>query len=138
MILGNKCMSIWLLKGFIIGLFLGNMACAQNEGACPLSTGKNGEMVILAGEAVHGAHDGLLRIAGCEDEIVLAYADDSRVSQQSLNLIKDEMFKKFKELFNAEKSTQPDSVCNLNYARKGCFSPCRLAALKSDFINSTL
>lgn len=111
MILGDNGMSTWLLKGLIAGLLFANMACAQNQAVCPLSTAKNGEMVILEGEAIHGAHDGLLRLTGCEDEVVLAYADDSRISQPKLNLRKDEMFKRFRGLFNAEQDAQPNSVC---------------------------
>ncbi len=111
MIPGDNGMSAWLLNGLIAILLLANIACAQSQAVCPLSTAKNGEMVILEGEAIHGAHDGLLRLAGCENEVILAYADDPRISQPKLNLKKDEMFERFRELFNAEQDAQPNSVC---------------------------
>jgi hypothetical protein len=111
MILGGNDMSAWLLKGFFACLLFATVACAQSQSTCPLSTAKNGEMVNLEGEAIHGAHDGLLRLAGCKDEVVLAYADDPSLSQPKLNSRKDEMFKRFRELFNAEQDVQPNSVC---------------------------
>ena len=86
MIPGDNGMCAWLLNGLISSL-------------------------LFANEAIHGAHDGLLRLTGCEDEVVLAYADDPRISQPKLNLRKDEMFKRFRELFNAEQDAQPNSVC---------------------------
>jgi hypothetical protein len=72
-------------------------------------------MVILTGEAVHGAHDGLVRLAGCTDEVLLDYADDPNISRPKPTLRRDEMFRRFTEYFNAEQAAPPNAIC------KGCW-----------------
>lgn len=100
-----------LVRTCFVGLLLSTVMCAQEQVGCPLATAKNGDTVTLKGEAVHGAHDGLIRINGCPDEVLLAYADDPSLRESKLNLKKDETFGKFVEYFKAEQPSQPNVVC---------------------------
>jgi hypothetical protein len=88
------------------------LAIAQPlETACPLMTAKNGTVVTLTGEAVHGAHDGLLRISGCSDEVLIAYADDPSLKRSKLKILKDEAYRIFRRTFDAEEAAPPGSAC---------------------------
>ena len=100
-----------LARTCFVGLLLSGAMCAQKPVGCPLETAKNGDILTLRGEAVHGAHDGLIRIAGCADEVLLAYADDPNLHESKLSLKKDETFQKFVEYFSAERPPQPKVVC---------------------------
>jgi len=80
-------------------------------GKLPSCHGEEWRHRDLKGEAMHGAHDGLIRIDGCADEVLLAYADDPSLRESKLSLKKDEMFGKFVEYFNAEQPSQPNVVC---------------------------
>ena len=100
-----------LVRPCFVGFLLSTAMLAQEQVSCPLATAKNGGTVTLRGEAMHGAHDGLIRIDGCADEVLLAYADDPSLRESKLSLKKDEMFGKFVEYFNAEQPSQPNVVC---------------------------
>jgi hypothetical protein len=102
---------IKFLRPAVFGLLLGATLCAQNQARCPLATAKNGDSVTLIGEAVHSAHDGLIRIAGCEDEVLFEYADDPNFRTSKLSLNKDESFRKFVEYFNADLKSDPNVTC---------------------------
>ena len=104
-------MSIWLLRRCILGLVLSVATYAQEQAVCPLIAAKNGDMVMLKGEAVHGAHDGLVRLTGCTDEVLLGYADDPSISEPKPTLKRDEMFRRFREYFNAEQPAQRNAIC---------------------------
>jgi hypothetical protein len=100
-----------LVRPCFVGLLLSTAMWAQEQVACLLATAKNGDTVTLKGEATHGAHDGLIRITGCADEVLLAYADDPSLRESKLSLKKDEMFGRFVEYFNAELPPQPNVAC---------------------------
>jgi hypothetical protein len=106
---------IRFLRKCILGMLFTTAMYAQNPATCPMLTAKNGEMVTFKAEAIHGAHDGLLRLADCKDEVVLTYADDPGLNEPQLTLKKDETFQRFRELFNEERAAQPDTIC------KGCW-----------------
>lgn len=60
-------------------------AAAQqsNQGACALSSYRNGQTVTLQGTVVDGPHDMLLSIPGCRDAVLLVFAE---ASEESPNL----------------------------------------------------
>lgn len=104
-----------MLRVWVVGLFLSTAVYPQQRTVCPLDMAKNGDLVTLKAEAVHGAHDGLLRVSGCADEILFEYADDPNFRGSKLQLKKDEALRQLKEYFGAEQPEQPNVVC------RGCW-----------------
>lgn len=103
---------IRFVKSAMLCLSLAVVVVAQPQQlSCPLTTAKGGAVVTVTAEAVHSAHDGLLRISGCTDEVLIAYADDPDFKASKLGFVKNEEFLKFRRGFDAQQPTTPGSVC---------------------------
>lgn len=96
-------------------MFIPALMYAQVEAVCPLTVAKNGDTVILKGEAHQGGHDAWIGVAGCVDPIVLVYADNPNIEQPKPALKRDAAFLQFRKYFDAEKPAQPNEFCF------GCF-----------------
>src|SRR5579864_4908560 len=96
---------------FTLAFVFALSSLGQDHDTCPLSDAKNGDRVRFNAEAIHSAHDGILRINGCKDDVVFEYADNPDLGKGRLVLKADESLRVFREHFNAQQVAEPNSAC---------------------------
>jgi hypothetical protein len=105
-------MHMFLVRSVIIGLLIAGEACSQEISTCPFDRLNNGDMVILGGEVIHGAHDLLLRPYGCANAAILEYGDNQTLGSMRIPLKRDSSFSQFQNYISAEHKAAEDISCS--------------------------